>query len=1354
MRSLIVFLLLLPTFAYSQINESTIFNAYTTDKGLPSNGINCIIQDKLGYIWFGTENGLTKFDGYEFYTYYSNESDSTSLPHNRIFDLEIDENGTIWAGTSYGLVRFNRYSNNFTIFNTQIYSLPDNNIQQIEIDDEQNVWFSASSAVCKLNQESLTIEVFPVQAIVNPNINEMLFHDNKLWLSVNDELVNFNTKNQEYTKVPSFTTSNSYGSTEIIQSMDVDTENNIWVATNFGRIMRINSQSLKNNFQYKNPQSINTVIEEIFVDSQSNIYFLIDKIGLSTYNKAANTIERINNSYFTLTDHRNMLCLFEDNQNNYWIGHQKYGISHTRKASNFELINSQAPVGKAFSSNVISALHFDKNETLWVGTDGGGTYSKEKGEKAFSKENSLNSVIVLSINPDNNNNIWFGTFQNGVNKYSLKNKKFTNFSKTSSANSLASNDIRKVIVDNKGIYWFVTHGQGLTSYQVETNTYTNYTTKDGLSGNWIFDIVCDTDNTIWVATSHGLCSILDDRKTIKKNTHIPNVSNSLINNHVFSLHIDKKNNLWCGTQEGLSKLVDKEFSNFLYSKEVSINSILEDDSGFLWLGTTDGIKKINSAGELIDNYNSFNDLGGNYYNINACTKDKYGFLYFGGTHGIVKFHPDSLSKNTRPPLLSLEDIIINDNSMHDSNLRNKILMKSIYSYNILGLSHTDNNIQFKFTAINFINASENKYAYRLIGLDSTWIEGKFPLQITYNTLPPGKYTLEVKAANNSGVWTNQPIYIGFTISPPFWETWLFRILLILCIAAIVIIYMYYKTKAVRKQNIKLEQKVKKRTHELSIALDDIKTERDTVESQNQELINIADKLQEQNLELDKINKTKNRLFSIIAHDIKNPFLSLMGIGKFFHRDFDKINDSQKKENIQNINSTAETIFNHLSNMLDWARGKSDSLKCFPNNISVKSSIEEVIQLLQTTANSKQILLSSSIVEDIAVYADKNMFMAMLRNIISNALKFTPNQGSVTIEAKANKKHITIIVTDSGVGISKENINKILNPNEVFSSYGTNNEPGTGLGIQICQQFANINKGTLDIKSEEGSGSVFTISLPAGSKKDMVTTPIENEIEDLTITEEAINLPSMKHKHILIVEDNSVIQEHLKSELSIYFSVETADNGSLAWNIIDKKQPDIVLSDVAMPEMDGYELCSKIKQDIQTSHIPVILVTAQRHDEDRHSGLESGANDYILKPYKISELVYKIKNIFDTTEHIKKRFKLDEKDYSEYTSIDDKFLKTLTKILDENYSNSELNVVELGKEIGMSRANLYKKCMSLTGKNPQDLLQETRIIQAIELLKNTDLSVSDIAYKVGYNDPRYFSTRFKSYTNKTPREFRN
>lgn len=1351
--------ILFPLLCFSQINETTIFHAFNTDKGLPSNSINCIIQDKEGYIWLGTENGLTKFDGYTFYTYRNKENDNNSLPHNRIFDLEIDINGTIWAATSYGFVKFNKDKNNFTVYNTQNYKMPNNDIQNIEIDLHQNIWFTTTEALCMLNQTTQKISVFPIRDKKSLVINKIKFDakTNTILLSVNNELLSFNLKTLQYSKVESFKSIIDKEHSEIISCINFDCDNNIWLGTNYGRICKINKTTNVNTFVYNNAGIQSTGIQNIFVDSKGNVFFLIDKLGLSKYSKESNKIERIENNFFSLIDHRNMLCMFEDMQHNYWFGHQMYGLCYTQQSNNFTIINSETPSGKVFKSNLISALCVDANQTIWVGTDGGGVYFKKINMTAFKKMQIIPSDVIQSINTDNNGNIWFGTLQNGVFKYSITNESIQNIKKDNlNSNSLATNNIHKVIVDKSGVYWFATHGKGVTSYSPKTNQYRNYSAKNNLSGDWTYDIVCDKNNSIWIATSNGLSKISANRNDIQVFQHHVDNKNTIVSDHIFALYLDSKQNLWCATQQGVSKysIEKQQFANLFSSLDISFNSIINDDFGFLWLGTSNGIIKINFDGTIVETFNSNDELGGSYYNINTCAKDKKGNLYFGGSHGITTFTPNSIKKNTLPPIVSISNVFINETSMFDDKLLDKFERINSNNLKISNLAYSENNIVFEFAAINFINTKENQYAYRLIGLDTNWQIGKLPYITKYNTLPSGDYIFEIKACNNSGIWSKTPLRVSFTINPPFWKTWIFAILVLLTIIGIVLLYIYYKTKSIREQNLKLEQKVTLRTHELSIALNDVEIEKAKVLEQNEELIQIADKLQEQNQELDKMNKTKNRLFSIIAHDIKNPFFSLLGLGKQLQNDNAKLSDDKRNIIIKNINLSADTIYSHLSNMLDWARGQSNAIKINPVDINLKTTTAEIIQLLQNIANNKDIVISTKMPEGIAIYADKDMFQAILRNFLNNAIKFTPKNGSITITASKDAEQVKISIIDTGIGISEEDIEKILNPNTVHTTYGTNNETGTGLGIVICQQFITSNNGALQVESEIGKGSRFIITLPIGNMpiEETSNAVIETETE-VFIEEEIINLSTMKLKNIVVVEDNKIIQDHLKNELSKYFTITCADNGMIAWPIIEKNQPDIVLSDVAMPEMDGYTLCAKIKQTLQTSHIPVILVTAQRQDSDRFAGLESGANDYILKPYKISELILKIKNIFETTEQLKKRFKLEEKDYSGYTSVDDKFLMKFTKILEEKYTNPDVNVVDIGKEIGMSRANLYRKCIALTGKNPSDLLQEIRINNAIELLKNTDLSVSEIAYTVGYSDPRYFSTRFKTYTGKTPSEIR-
>ena len=1341
--------------SFSQIDENSVFTIFNTENGLHSNRINAINQDKDGYIWIGTINGLSKYDGYTFTNYFHIDKDSTSIPHDRIFDIEVDSSGTVWAATGKGLLKYNKSKDNFQTFSFSngYLLMQDDIVENVEIDSKENIWFTTSKQICKLDNKSHKISPYQFLDKHIQNIKTFkIDKDDNVWFANGTDIYSFNTITKKNTLVKNFPELIAKNVDEVISSLNVNSKNFVWIGTTYGNILLYNVKT-KQTIYYENSLN-NSTVEQIYTDSKANTYFVKGQSILSVFNKQKQCIEPLKNNYFSIFDNRNIKCLFEDKQHNYWIGNQNIGLCNAQSINKFHSINTNTFDGRFLKSNIVSSLCIDKKQTLWIGTDGGGVYYKTIKSNTLEYFAQINSLVVLSINEDNDGNIWFGTFKNGVFQYNTITKSLKNIVKSNSNNSISANDIRKIIVDKDGVYWFATHGQGVSSFNSKTNKIRNYNTHP-FSGKWTFDVVCDKENNIWISSTYGLTRIDKNRDSIQLFVHKDGDKNTIINDHIFALYIDKSNNLWCATQSGLSKYAinKKTFSHYLVSKEVSVNSIIADNSNNLWLGTSNGIVKLNPNGYVLERFSSKNGLKGSYYNYKTCVKDPVGNLYFGGINGITFFHPDSITNNNnKAPFLSLTDISINNSSIKSLSAI-QLLKNGQFSYSLSNLHYNENNIDIVCTAINFINPQENQYSYRLLGFDSTWQFGKFPQIARYRNIPPGEYVFQIKASNNNNIWTKNVLSISFEINKPWWKTIFFRLLSLFCLIGITFLYIFYKTRAVRKENVILEQKVKTRTTELSKAVLELEKEKHKVEEQNEELIQIADKLQEQNLLLDKANKTKNRIYSIIAHDIKNPFSIVLNTGRDLNETYHDLPDNKRIGLIARLYSSAETIYNQLSNMLDWAIGQSDKMTYNPTHSNANKLVEEVLLLLQTIANNKQITIVNTIANDVVIYADKNMLMAIFRNLINNALKFTPNNGTIKLSAENNTddKTVSITISDSGIGMSKEDILKILDPNTHHSTYGTKDESGTGLGIQICQQFTIINKGTFDIESELGKGSRIILSFPMG---DVGAVTAEIKSNDLAIEKEfEITIPVMKSKSILIVEDNVTIQEHLKNELSKYFTVSCANNGVLAWEKIENDMPDIVLSDVAMPEMDGYTLCEKIKKNIQTSHIPVLLITAQRQDKDKFKGLELGANDYILKPYKISEILIKLKNIIENIEQLKKRFKLDEKDFSEYTSIDDKFIRKFTTILEQQYSNPELSVEQIGKEIGMSRTHLYKKVIALTGKNPSDLLQEIRINNAIQLLKNTDLTISEVAYAVGYNDSRYFGARFKMYTGKTPSEIK-
>lgn len=1349
-KLLLITFLHLQITAFGQLNNNSQFAILNKADGLTSNTTNAFIQDRRGILWLATENGICSYNGTEFSAL---TPDNSSIPHSRIFDLAKDRRDDVWAGTGNGLCKINSRSRSLKTYNCEngYGELTDWDIRNVEIDSSGRIWFCNSTSLCLLDENRDTIISYPIHCETAPYIHCMkMGKDNNLWVSANNELIAFNRKTKKQAVLFRIKRHSQDEKNEIINRIECGS-GRLWCSTNFGMLYeRAETDTVFAPIPY--PAGTSRRLINSLYYSDNILYVAVDKQGIYQYQWADKTGEYVTNKLFSIVDNRSVSCMFRDMHHNMWLSLHTAGIAYAAPYSKFQLYNSYSTRTSALESNNISALMID-GRSVFIGTDGGGMYLLS--DKSFRKLDFAANEI-LSIDSPKGDGLWIGTYSDGAFLCQWQDKLLIKKQLSKNNGLIVSNDVRKTVTDNTGTLWFIVHGNGVCSYNPITKKTKNYSTKNGLSGDWTYSLAVDTDNTIWVATNNGLSSIgRNDKITIYNKQKDP----LLPNDFIFSLYIDG-DKLWCGSVAGygIFDLTKKCFVKTVDKIQVSCHSIIADNSGYIWIGTDNGLAKLNKNGAIIENYLNKGELPASSFTKNCAAKDAEGNLFWGTTNGLLSFHPDSLHNMRSKPIFSINDILINNKSILTD--QNRLIGQDERSFRLADLSYDENMIEFAFNIINYRNPAENMISYRLLGLDTAVIERINTRNILYNSLPPGNYTLEVSAANNGKLAADEKITVVFRVRPPYWETWWFRILILSAITFGITRYYSIKTRQIRKQKTILSHKVQTRTKELAKTLEDLKAEKNTVEEQNEELVQIADRLQIKILELDTANSTKNRLFSLISHDIRNPFTSILGLSELLDKNYDTYEEVQRKKLTNMIRTSSESIYSQLSNMLDWARGQLNNLQINPQHCRLAWVVKDTVSIQQPVAQNKNIDIQIHIDDHCAVYADIEMLKAIIRNLTSNAIKFTPSNGTVKISAQhlAGQSMTQITIADTGVGISPENIDNILNTDTVHSTYGTDKEPGTGLGIAICIQFVKSNNGRLEIESELGKGTAFKVFLPQGIAESADTE--QTVCDEKTVPEnpgeqtEECMLQPMKFKTVVLAEDNQNIREHLHTVLSRYFTVFAANDGTEAWRLIETHLPDIVLSDVAMPGMDGYELCGKIKQTLQTSHIPVMLITAQKHDNDRIKGLKTGANDYILKPYSITDILLKVKNMFEMTEQLKANYKFEEKDVSGFTNIDEKFLQKLTGLLESEYRNPELSVEQIGAEIGMSRSHFYKKCIALTGKSPSDMLQEIRVRNALVLLRKTDLPIADVADAVGYKDPRYFANRIKVFTGKTPSEIRS
>ncbi len=1089
------------SYSFSQVKNYRL-DHLSIEQGLSESSVNCIAQDSSGFLWFGTQDGLNRYDGYNFVTYEPIPDDSSSISNNYIYCIYVDKSGTMWIGTDNGLNRYNSTTDSFTIFKNNpndTLSISSNIITTISGDKFGNLWIGTDKGLNfydKRNGEFIRyIHSEKSKSSLSSNIIYSVFVDfqDRVWIGTTQGLDLFNPQTKNFKHfVHNSKQKNSIGG-NVINSIAEDHSGKLWIGTYSG-LDRFDIQS--NTFTHfkhsvHNSGSISSdSIGVIYIDKEGLIWIGTANKGLNYYNPALGTFKNLENSVISSYEisSKQTQALFEDREGLLWIGTFSSGIyKYDRKKKSFGLITFADKYKNNIQENDISAIYKDQLNNLWLGSFYAGVIKlNEKTGKftQYSHTSSLNSLTQNDINVifgSKKRLIWIGT-TDGLDKLNLKTNVFTHYEhKKNDINSLGSNYINSITCDKFGNIWLGLIDGGMDKFDPITKKFNHFIhnadNSNSINDNNINYLFFDNRGILWIGTNgKGLDRFNTKNGKFRHYVHEKNNPNSLCNNVVMSIYQipgDTRSTIWIGTAGGgFSRLNTKtgNFKNYSEKDGLANNEvygILGDDNGNLWLSTNKGLSKFNIAKQTFHNYDRSDGLQSNEFNQGAFFQSKDGKMYFGGKSGINSFFPDSVKNNSFNPQVVFT-------SFKDYNRPIK-LKKSIWKTNQIVLSYKDNIFSLTFSALSYIDPSKNKFAYMLKGLNNNWIDKGNNNEVTFTNLPPGDYTLLVKGTNNDGIWSSHIAAINIVILPPFWQTLWFRFIVVVFLAALVFIIFHLRVRTVRLRNKKLEELVSDRTKEL--------------EEVNVKQKALLGKLTKSEKELKDLNNHKDKFISVLAHDLKSPFNGLLGYSDLLANDIDNLENEEIRKSAKNINIVANNLYKLLNNLLDWSLVQAGRIKYSPSNENLLQCVNEVIFLLKANAEQKSISIKTNINNNINIWADKDMIDIIFRNLLSNAIKFTQTRGEISIYSnelntkkevnleKTDNNFIEIGIHDNGIGIDEDVISRILSPDSQYTTKGTNNEAGTGLGLGLCKELIEMQGGEMKIVSEAGKGTSVIFTLP-------------------------------------------------------------------------------------------------------------------------------------------------------------------------------------------------------------------------------------------------------------------------------------
>ncbi|MGL1884947.1 MAG: ATP-binding protein [Reichenbachiella sp.] len=1433
-------------------NPDFRFHHITTEDGLSQNMVDCLIQDREGYLWFGTWNGLCKYDGYEFQVFNDQSEGDLRIGNNFIHTLYQDRYDNIWVGTRGGLFLYLNEKKKFIQIsspskglkvNDAYYDLTELDHNTILIGSEQGLTMltivnELGEYVVKkntpFNDKDLTFQGTRVQAITCTS-------DNNIWIGTDQFLYRVNADLEllgKYTFDPD--DFNSLSSGVILKILEMS-NGEVWVGTEVG-LNQYNPEA--DNFKrfYNNPDFPQSIIHNAIMDL---IEIEGGKLVVATLGglSVKENVEVLFKNYIHEPDNQNGLnndfinCLMLDNDDNLWTGSERGGLNIVKSNSSyFDGLEHETGNINSLSSNTINSI-FEDDKYLWVGTAGGGLNRVERQSakvQHFRPEGntitSLSSEFVTSIFKDSRGILWVGTWGFGINILSnLDTNSNIEFERIDAANSgLTSDFISSIVEDEHGRVWVGTL-HGLSCYDLKTGLFVNsFPDQQHPVNQGVGCLLIDEHQFLWVGTREGLFRLDSDEPSnhVLSFYHDPDLPNTISNNYIISLIEDHRGNIWAGTYgQGLNKIrpVDDGFEIESFNSIQNglsndiIYGIVEDNNNKLWLSTDYGLNRFDPDTKLSRNFFVSEGLRNNQYYWGAYFKNDEGKLFFGGMNGVNTFFPEWISDDVIDPTAVVTNIKLIDNSVVPSMTYNGVVVlnEALSEQPEIQLSYKEKIVTFEFSSFNYMDTDVISYAYKLEGFDKEW--NQLPVgrrSTSYTNLSPGNYEFMLRASGHDGKFNNKISSLLIEVQPPFWKTIWFRILAVVFMTSLILGYLRYRLIALKNQKRELEKLVLLRTEEINEQKEAISLQAEQLRKSNNELASKQTLIEGQNRQLeinnneigskrdeliqlnDKLNlvsQLRLSFFTNISHEFRTPLTLIVGP---MERLMSQVNlDFDVKNKLNVINRNAKRLLHLINEIMDFRKIEKGEVGLHISKVEPITFSKSILEVFKPLAEIKNISLGfGEIKGDESLWVDENKLENILYNLLSNAIKYTPSDGNVRMEVswvayknsmlvnienavqlEEDNVVLSIKVIDSGAGISEENLPLIFKRFYRIEKENAFNVGGSGIGLAIIEELIRTHNGHIEVRSELGQGSIFEVQLPSlpnhpsirsKTNEGKIHTDIQEQLEvfknELLMKEveeneiQQIAIDETKAT-VLVVEDNYDLRGFVSERLRERYNILEAKNGKEGEILALEYNPDLIVSDIMMPIMNGLDLCKSIKSNFKTSHIPVILLTAKSSVENQVLGLENGADGYLAKPFNFEILEARIQNLLDSRKQLKERFlQQEELVVSEIThnKKDEVFLEQAISLVTENLSNSDFGVNNLVKSLGVSRSLLHTKLTAIIDQSATEFINNLKIKAAKQMLKGGDMNVSEVAYAIGYNDPKYFSRLFKKQTGQSPKQYQD
>lgn len=1337
------FILCLLSLCLSSTSHGQEGKMFTVDKDLSSSMLNKIYQDRDGIIWIATEDGLNRYDGAKFTVYRNEKSNPHSLLNDYVRTLYEDKQGRLFIGSLNGLQIYDRATASFTtipMYLSSGASIDPNIATILERNNGEILIGTSGHSMFLLETRGDSIKARQISRFISSNLITYAYEDRKgnLWIATGDNgIFRFDKNNQ----------SKHYsGEKDIakntVSSMCEDKQGNLYMSS-LKKGLFIYDDKKDVFIPFTDTPNPDLPIKILYPGDQNEIFIGTDGSGMKVYDTQEQKIKEANFNITTFNLKKAKVhSILKDKIGNIWLGFFQKGVMIIPATTNeFKYMGYKSSVHNVIGSNCVMSVYKDHTGTLWVGTDNDGIYAiaPDNTLKAhFTPTDDPHSVpaTIMSIFEDSNYNLWIGSYLHGMTRLDPKTGRCEYLKLSEQPSNLTENIYCFAEDDNKTL-WIGTMGGGLFYMDINTrkvvrcpmlaNNSTDWTKVNMLHNSWINSLLYTNEGKLYIGTYDGLGCV--DIKTMDFISPLRN-RRILYGDVIYALHEGSDGSIWIGTSKGLKHLNPKSLDIREYTIEDGLPSnyicaIKEDVNGYLWISTNYGISRFNPKNQSFINFYASDGLQGNEFSKGASFAYHQSELIFGGTNGITYFNPAEITNSSKKPEIRITDFYIHDKMVKKGmeSGGKDIVTTAVMDADHFQLSHKDNSFSIEFSAMEFFSPERITYIYRIN--HTSWISLQQGInRVSFSNLSPGDYTFQIKAKDNDSYSDIKEIRI--TIDPAWyasgWAKLMYGILLI-AIIYIIVIQVRHRYRA------------------------------------RQEIL--------EHIHAEQINEAKLQFFINISHEIRTPMsLIISPLQKLISTD----KDGERQKNYHTIYRNAERILRLVNQLMDIRKIDKGQMSLKFQEIDIVGFIRDLYYTFEYQANAKHITLCfQTEMENLQAWIDPKNFDKVILNIISNAFKFTPENGKINIYLRTGKDmnapcplqhYFEIIIEDSGIGIDPAEIGRIFERFYQIRNSHNNSNVGTGIGLHLSRSLIELHHGTIEAENNEGKpGSRFIIRLPLGKEhlnaEEIDNNPTDNNspvhittaLPTSPVDEEDEKIRSRTKNRVLVVEDDEEIRKYICRELASDFHMSECTNGKEALAMILKKEPDLIISDIIMPEMDGLTLCKKIKQNVTINHIPIILLTAKSREEDNLEGLNMGADAYIVKPFSIEILRKTAINLIKSREVLRNSFSGSQMQEQKLKKLkvqspDDRLLDKVMKVINDNLGNPDLNVEMIATEVGISRVHLHRKLKELTNQSTRDLIRNVRLKQAASLLANQYHNITEVASLTGFTNIAYFSTAFK------------